>query len=324
MPFLCFCITTKQKAADCILQSGKERIMNKVICIDIGGTAIKYGIAQTDGTLLSADETPTLASEGGKALAARVHSIASDLYGKCPEAKGIAISSAGVIDSSKKRVVFASDAIPHYKDISFEEELSDLGLPVEAENDVNCAGLSEFESGSAKEAKSALVLTIGTGIGGCFIDEGRLLNGCSYSACEVGYLPLREGAFQDVASTTALVKMVAAQKEDPVSEWNGRRIFEAAAGDDPVCKEAIDVLCERLGRGIAALCFVLNPEVVVLGGGIMAQKKVLAPKIEKAFRENSIEIIASNTEIAFAGHLNAAGMKGALVHFLDKHPEFTS
>lgn len=295
--------------------------MNRFICIDIGGTAIKSGIIQTDGEVLFSQETPTYASEGGKALAARVRDLASDLKERDPQVSGIAISSAGVVNSDNASILHAFDAIPGYKGISFQEELRSLGLPVEAENDVNCAGLSEYESGNAAGADSALILTVGTGIGGCFIREGDLLNGNTYSACEVGYLPLPEGSFQDIAATTALVRMVAEARKEPVSEWNGRRIFELAAEGDAVCQEAIATLCRRLGTGIAAICYILNPEVVILGGGIMAQEAVLKEPIREAFRAASFPLIADSTEIRFASHQNAAGMKGALVHFLKKHPD---
>lgn len=296
--------------------------MNKFICIDIGGTAIKSGILNAAGDILFSQETPTLASEGGAALGRRVKKIAGKLLEAEPSASGIAISTAGIIDSDKTEILYASDAIPAYKGICFKEELKSLGLPVEAENDVNCAGLAEYTSGSAQNAESALVLTIGTGIGGCFVQSGHLLNGHSFSACEVGYLPMEGGTFQDVASTTAMVRSLANAKGEPVDEWNGRKIFQEAANGDLLCVQAIETLCDRLGQGLAALCFVLNPEVIVLGGGIMARKDVLRAPIEKAFRSHSIPLIADATKIEFARHENAAGMKGALAHFLDKHPDY--
>ncbi len=298
--------------------------MNQFIVIDIGGTAIKYGIANADGSLLKSEQTPTEAFKGGKALADKVRGLCEMLIKEAPDAKGIAISSAGVIDPEKASVLHASDAIPGYKGVSFRETLRSFNLPVEAENDVNCAGLAEALHGAGKGSRSMLMLTIGTGIGGCFVNESTLLGGSCCCACEVGYLPLEGGAFQDLASTTALVKDVAARKGEPFEEWNGRRIFEGAAAGDADCVDAINRLCSVLGKGIAALCFVLNPECVVLGGGIMAQEKALRPGIEASFAENSIPLIAENTTIAFAQNQNEAGMKGALVHFLSKHPQLNA
>ena len=137
----------------------------------------------------------------------------------------------------------------------------------------------------------------------------------------MGYLPVDGTAFQDLAATSVLSATVAAVKGGTPEEWTGRRIFEGAAAGDTECREAIDTMCEILGKGIAALCFVLNPEVVVLGGGIMAQEAVLRSPIETAFARHSIPLVADATRIEFASHQNAAGMKGALVNFLNRHPE---
>lgn len=87
------------------------------------------------------------------------------------------------------------------------------------ENDVNCAGLAEYWNGAAQKSQSALCMTIGTGIGGCAIVNGRLLRGISYSACEVGYMNINGKRFENQASTTALVKKVAERKKDKISEW---------------------------------------------------------------------------------------------------------
>ncbi len=295
--------------------------MNKFICIDIGGTAIKYGIVQSDGTVVKAKETPTEASWGGKALAKKVFELAKECKEAFPEVKGVAISSAGIVDTQNASILYASDAIPGYAGIHFRKELADLDLPIEIENDVNCAGLSEYADGSANGSQSALVLTIGTGIGGCFIDQGRLHHGHTYSACEVGYMPLFGEPFQNLAAASVMVTRVADRKQEPVEMWNGRKIFELASQNDVICQEEIERLCTYLGQGIAAICYILNPEVVVLGGGIMAQEKVLRPLIEESFTKASIPLISNATRIEFASHQNAAGMKGALVHFLSQHPE---
>lgn len=294
---------------------------NQFICIDIGGTAIKYGILTSKGDVFFSDETPSHAKEGGPALACRVKELAHKLQQQYPDVKGIAISTAGVVDSQNARIVHASDAIPHYTGTSYKEVLADLQLPVEAENDVNCAGLSEYASGSAAGAGSALIMTIGTGIGGCFIEEGRLLHGHTFSACEVGYLPLDGQPFEKQAAASVLCTRVAQRKQEPEAKWDGRKIFAAAANGDVICQEEIARLAEILGRGIAALCLILNPEKVVLGGGIMAQGAMLRPLIEQAFQNASFPLVAKNTSIEFASHQNAAGMKGALVHFLHQHPE---
>ena len=148
-------------------------------------------------------------------------------------------------------------------------------LPCAVENDVNCAGLAESISGAGKGSRINLCLTVGTGIGGCLVVDGKVFHGASNSACEVGYMHLAPGAFQDEAATSALVRRVTERKKAEV--WDGFRIFEAAKAGDPICQEELDRLADLLGMGIANICFVINPERIILGGGIMEQEAYMKP-----------------------------------------------
>ena len=160
------------------------------------------------------------------------------------------------------------------------------------------------------------MLTIGTGIGGCLIWEGKVFHGFGNSACEVGYMRMGESDFQTMGAASILTKKVALWKNESEEKWDGYRIFEAAKNGDEQCLQAIDEMADTLGMGIANICYVVNPEVVVLGGGIMAQKEFLEEKIEAAVKKYLIPIIASQTKIAFAEHKNDAGMLGAFYHLM--------
>lgn len=139
------------------------------------------------------------------------------------------------------------------------------------------------------------------------------------SACEVGYLHIPGGVFQDLGATTALVRRVAEKKGCSPSEINGKLIFEGAKQNDTICIEAIDEMVDVLGQGIANICYVLNPEIVILGGGIMAQQEYLKDRIEKSLDKYLIPAVRKHTRIAFAKNQNQAGMLGACLNFMDKH-----
>ncbi|CYJ31050.1 N-acetylmannosamine kinase%3B transcriptional regulator%2C ROK family protein [Streptococcus pneumoniae] len=141
--------------------------------------------------------------------------------------------------------------------------------------------------------------------------DGKVFHGFSNSACEVGYMHMQDGAFQDLASTTALVEYVAAAHGDPVDQWNGRRIFKEATEGNKFCMEGIDRMVDYLGN-------VANPEVVILGGGIMGQEAILKPKIRTALKEALVPSLAEKTRLEFAKHQNTAGMLGAYYHFKTK------
>ncbi len=296
--------------------------MNTFACIDIGGTAIKYGILNENGSVVQKNETETQAYKGGEALAEKVEDLVRQMIEQDENIAGIAISTAGVVDSENGCIIHASDAIPNYIGINYKERLEKkFARPTEVENDVNCAGLAEAQNGKGKDAASMLMLTIGTGIGGCFIEEGNLLHGNCFSACEVGYMPINGIPFQDIGATSALVNNVAKKKNEPLSLWNGKKIFACADQGDQDCIQAIKNMCDVLGQGMALISFVLNPEVIVLGGGIMAQGEKMRQDLEDAFAAHTIPLIAKNTRIEFAQHANDAGMKGALANFLKKHPQ---
>lgn len=296
--------------------------MRKYVSIDIGGTAIKYGVIDESGEILMRSQTDTNAYEGGPAIVQRTADIV-----KCARAgyriSGICISTAGMVDTEKGEIFYSAPLIPNYTGTRWKQIMEKtFSLPCEVENDVNCAGLAESISGAARGSRSTVCLTIGTGIGGCILIDGRLYRGYSGSACEIGYMHLPGGEFQDLGAASILSAKVAERKGDKIGMWDGRRIFEAAKAGDPVCCLAIDELADVLGQGIANICYVLNPQTVVLGGGIMAQGEYLKPRIEVALGRYLVGSIASRTSIKMAEHKNDAGILGAFYHFLQQQSRY--
>lgn len=292
--------------------------MKKYVSIDIGGTAMKYGLLSEKGEILSRSERKTESFKGGPSILKKVIEITEDF---CKEEKisGICISTAGMVDTEKGEIFHSAPLIPNYTGTKFKETLEARFLvPCEVENDVNCAGLAEYVSGAAKGSHSALMLTIGTGIGGCIIANGEVFHGFSNSACEVGYMHMLGSDFQTLGAASVLSRKVAEWKNEPAEMWNGYRIFEGAKTGDELCIRAICEMTDVLGQGIANICYVLNPEVVVLGGGIMAQEEYLRPRIEAAVAECLLPVIRKHTKIAFAKHRNDAGMLGAFYHFMQR------
>ena len=290
--------------------------MKKYVSVDIGGTAIKYGIISEEGIILERGEEKTEAQKGGPFVLSKAVKIVRQ-YNNKMKLDGICISTAGMVDPVKGEIFHSAPLIPQYAGTKFKETMEQtFHLPCEVENDVNCAGLAEYTSGAAKGSRIALMLTIGTGIGGCLIWEGKVFHGFGNSACEVGYMRMGESDFQTMGAASILTKKVALWKNESEEKWDGYRIFEAAKNGDGQCLQAIDEMADTLGMGIANICYVVNPEVVVLGGGIMAQKEFLEEKIEAAVKKYLIPIIASQTKIAFAEHKNDAGMLGAFYHLM--------
>lgn len=295
--------------------------MNRYISIDIGGTAIKYGIICEDASIEQKKSMATEAWKGGPAILEKVTSIVEEMMEACEDkVSGICISTAGMVDTEKGSIFYSAPLIPDYAGTEFKKVLEGrFHIPCEVENDVNCAGLAEYKNGAAKGSKAALVLTIGTGIGGCIVLDGKVFHGFSNSACEVGYMHMDGSDFQTLGAASILTKKVAEWKKEPEENWDGYHIFEEAKKGDQLCIKAIEEMTDVLGKGIANICYVLNPEVVVLGGGIMAQEAFLKCRIENALKKYLVSSIEEHTRIAFAENQNDAGMLGAFYHFCGVH-----
>lgn len=295
--------------------------MKYYVCIDIGGTEIKHCVLQESeegrgrADFIEKGKMPTEAVMGGSFILDKAVSIVQ-AYRENYEIAGICVSTAGMVDTLKGEIFYAAPLIPNYTGTGIKKRMEEeFHIPCEVENDVNCAGLSEGISGAAKGAKSALCLTVGTGIGGCLLMDGKVYHGFSGSACEVGYMRMRDNDFQTLGAASILVQKAAHRKGEPLEKWDGYRVFEEAKKEDKDCIAIIDEMCDILGEGIANICYVFNPQVVVLGGGIMAQKEYLKGRIEKALSQYLVSSIYERTTLTFAAHKNDAGMLGAYYHY---------
>lgn len=294
--------------------------MKEYICIDIGGTSIKYGMVREDGSFLTTGEMPTEAIQyGGPGIMEKAKKIV-ETYQAEYRPEGICVSTAGMVDCENGKITYASPLIPDYTGTEIKKTLEELyGIPCEVENDVNCAGLAEHFAGAARGSRISVCLTIGTGIGGAILIDGKVFHGFSGSGCEVGYMHLPGGEFQDLGASSILVKKVASYKNTDPEEINGKYVFEQAKQGDEDCIRAIREMCEVLGMGIANICYVVNPEVVVLGGGIMAQKEYLKDLLRDSLDKYLLPSVAQHTRLEFAQNQNQAGMLGSYYNFRSRH-----
>lgn len=290
--------------------------MTYYLTIDIGGTFIKLGILDSNEHFLEQDKIKTYAHKGGPHILKTVKELVK-WYKSKYRLEGICISTAGMVDPIEGKVFYAGHRIPNYAGTCFKREIeTEFNILCEVENDVNCAGLAESISGSGINSNISICLTIGTGIGGRLLINNQLFHGSSYSACEVGYIRVSDGLFQDVASASELVRFVAQQENDLESKWSGVRIFEEAKQGNVNCILGIERMINYLAEGIANICYVVNPETIILGGGIMSQTEYLSDKITHAVNKHLVPSLTAN--VVFAKHKNSAGMLGAYYHFMQK------
>ena len=289
--------------------------MKKYICIDIGGTKIKHGVLTENLEFIEKGSVDTEAQKGGVGIMEKVCLI-TEQYLREHTASGVCISTAGMVDCDRGVITYSAPLIPDYIGPEIKKTVEDkFNLPCEVENDVNCACLAEYFYGAASGSSSCLCLTVGTGIGGAFICDGKIHHGFSGSGCEVGYMHLPGGEFQDLAAVSVLVRKTEKLKNVPEGSLNGKIIFELAKSGDEICIKTIDEMCDYLGMGVADICYVLNPETVVLGGGIMSETDYLSDRIKKALGKYLLPSVFEKTTLKFAENKNDAGMLGAYCHF---------
>lgn len=233
--------------------------------------------------------------------------------------QGIAVSTTGVVDPERGIVLGCSGYFP--PDTALKKQLEqECNLPCTVENDANAAALGEYWLGNGRGVKSLYCITVGSGIGGAAILNGKLIHGAALCAGEVEHIHIGlNGTWDDTASTWQLICNVAKEKSMPVAELNGKKIYAMAQAGDVVAATAIAKQMDALAAGIANICYILNPERVIVGGSISAQAGYLYPQLDNALRKRLIPLVYEHMTLHFAALQNDAGMIGALYNFLIRH-----
>lgn len=285
-----------------------------VMALDIGGTAIKSAL-YNDGTLTDIKETPTQAAQGGSHVVNRIKEIIKE-YQKDYSFERIGISTAGQVDPVRGEIVYANQNIPGYMGTKLKKIMEEeFHVPTKVENDVNSAAIAESVFGVGKPYKEFVCLTYGTGVGGAIFANGKLYTGSSYCAGEFGAIVTHPedrilgkdmfvGCYEKYASVTALVN--SALRVD-ASLTNGRKIFERIG--EPEVKEVVDRWILEIIYGLTTIIHMLNPECVILGGGVMEQPYVLERLREQLYQHIMSSYHHVMIEKAALG--NRAGMLGA-------------
>ncbi|MEW8967528.1 ROK family protein [Exiguobacterium alkaliphilum] len=246
--------------------------MQNYLAIDIGGTSIKYGVVQSDGTLQSNQHVPTPATWDG--FLAQVDVIFNEVTAEAP-IDGIAISAPGAVDSVTG-VIHGITALPYIHNRPFLQAFKDrYSISVTVLNDANAAALAEGWTGAAASVKSYATVVIGTGIGGAFVDHNQVMIGSQFHGGEFGYwildpsLPHPDGTWSKVAATSVLVNRCSEQLGRPLT---GEDVF--ALQTDPVIQTELERFYRWNAIGIYNLQFGLDPERILIGGGISRRPEV--------------------------------------------------
>lgn len=298
--------------------SSIRRIEKKIIGIDIGGTTIKADLYDVNGKNLRAYKEVATQIDYDHQTNNILEQVCClvDEYLQHYSVEGVGISTAGVVNSKTGEVVYAGYTIPNYRGTNFVKTIKHkFNLSATVENDVNCAALGEAWCGNAKGISNVIMITIGTGIGGSILIDGNLMRGYNFTAGEVGYLPVKGTDWQNIASTTALLKLY---KEKKGGRFHtGRSFFKAVRQEDPDAIETLDIFIDNLAEGILMISYLLNPEAVILGGGILSESSLIVSKINNCLLKKVQDCRFLPKKILAASLGNEAGRIGAVKNYLN-------
>ncbi len=304
---------------------------------DIGGTTIKLGLFNLYGVLLEKWEIPTNTADGGVTI---LDDVAESIFEKMKErgiekeeVQGIGLGVPGPVNDKGivQRCVNLGWGI-----FDVEKVLSEkTGMYVKAGNDANTATLGETWQGGGKGHKNVVMVTLGTGVGGGIIVDGKIVSGSHGSGGEIGHIHVmddeeeccgcgQKGCLEQYASATGIVRMAKKKLQTETREtvlssipkFTAKDVFDAAKQGDEVALEIVDKVCKILGSALARIASVVDPGIIVIGGGVSKAGQILVDGVTKYYRMRSF-FGCKDTRITLAVLGNDAGIYGCAKQVFD-------
>ncbi len=297
---------------------------------DIGGTTVKLGLFTPGGDIIKKWEIPTRKEDNGDRI---LPDIAASIKGEMAERGlnkeniiGIGVGAPGPVD--KDGVIYKAVNLG-WGVLNIKQELNKLtDLPVRAGNDANVAALGEMWKGGGEGFKDLVVVTLGTGVGGGVIIDGRVVTGCIGGGGEIGHIHIEDneeesctcgnkGCLEQYTSATGIVRLakrkLAKDSTDSLlhkEEVTAKTVFDAVKAGDPLAMEIAEEFGRYLGKGLACIAGVTNPEVFVIGGGVSKAGEVILDYIRKYYRQYVFHA-SRDAKFKLATLGNDAGIYGA-------------
>ena len=300
--------------------------------VDIGGTTVKLGLFRTDGELLDKWEIPTRKEDSGSQI---LPDVAASIKGKLQE-KGIVADDVQGVGVGVPGPVTPEGVVCRCVNLGWgvfnvEDTLSELtGFPVKAGNDANVAALGEMWQGAGKGAQSIVMVTLGTGVGGGVIVDGHIVAGANGAGGEIGHIPVndeetlvcgcgKKGCLEQYASATGVVTLTkrALEASDQPSSLRelatvtAKDTFDAAKAGDALALGVVEQFGEILGKGLAMIACVVNPEMIVIGGGVSKAGKIITDVVEKYYMPSTFHA-CREAQFKLAELGNDAGIYGCV------------
>lgn len=311
--------------------------MTKRIGIDVGGTNVKIALIDGEGKIIYSNSVPTYAQMGYEYTVNNIKQAIRDLMKEtntdAKEIEGIGFDFPGQVDY-KTGVVKLAPNIPGWVNVPIAQMIEEeFNIPTRIDNDVRCAALGELKFGAGKGCENFVCITVGTGIGSGLVINGQLVRGAANAAGEIGHIKLQmnggpicgcgdTGCLEAFASGPSIVAMaqeyLKGGKSTKFREMAGADgeitpyiVAKAAEAGDPVAKRIFEIVGTYIGMGLVSVINLLNPEKVIIGGGVAAAGDLLLDPIRKTIKERAMVVAGNSVEIVPAELGNSAGVIGA-------------
>ena len=313
------------------------------IGIDLGGTNIAAGLVNENYEIIAKESTPTLVGRPPEEIVADIAMLCKKLCAasNIPQAdvSSVGIASPGIVDDVTGEIVYANNlGLKHFPIIPLLREMLEI-KEFHIENDANAAAWGEAIAGAAKGSKSSVMITLGTGVGGGIVADGKVFKGFNNAAGELGHIVIRVdgadctcgrcGCWEAYSSATALIRMTREKLEEcqkngretkmtelvaAKGKVNGRTAFDGKRlGDEAAC-EVVDQYVKYLASGLASMINIFQPEVLSIGGGISNEGQYLLDLVTPLVRQQQYGTgLVPNTDLRIATLKNDAGIVGAAV-----------
>ena len=305
---------------------------HKAIGIDFGGTTIKSAVVQAGRLLAHGDTIDTQVHEGPASLIDEMVGVIAALREEHPEITAVGVGLPGFIDSVNG-IVHELTNVPGWDEVPLRQILRDrTGLPTIIENDAKAMAYGEVKYGAAQNCRFVLCITLGTGVGGALVLDGKVYRGAQLAAGEIGHASIdyrgTPGLYNNPGDLEVFVgnQRIAeravqlykeAGQEKSVEDCTPRDLTEAAHAGDPVAKGLWESIGTELGCAFSNAIWLLNPDAIVIGGGVAQAGDILFDPIKRTIRERTLPLFYDNLRIVPAALGNEAGIIGNAVLALE-------
>ena len=300
--------------------------------IDVGGTKIAGALVSETGDILMSLKVPTPAESTADLIDAVVAMVNELRVGQ--EVKAVGVAIAGFIDAAQSEVIYSPNLSLRNEPLKAKLEAK-LGVDVFVENDANAAGWAEYRFGAGQGSKHMMMITVGTGVGGAIVANGELFRGGFGIGAELGHTNFipegkicgcgQHGCLEKYASGTALLEAAKAlaasgtpegarlaELEASVGELTGTEVYQAIQESDPGALRLLNELGNNIGKAVASFAAILDPQMLVIGGGLSVAGELLLKPIREAYLEHlPARGYRPEMTIVAASLINDAGVVGA-------------